>query len=57
MSSQLIGAARAASTGIIKAALALGLMGLFFAGFFLAPGLTAATALLLVPLFELIRRR
>ena len=47
---------RTASAGIIKAGIALGLMAAFFICFFLAPGLTAAAALLLVLLYEMVKR-
>jgi hypothetical protein len=46
-----------ASTSVIKAGIALGLMAIFFICFFLAPGLTAAGALLIVIVIELLRRR
>jgi hypothetical protein len=51
------GTLRTASTSIIKASLALGLMAVFFICFFLAPGLTAGAALLIVIAIELLRRR
>ena len=51
------GTLRTASTSIIKAGVALGLMVVFFICFFLAPGFTAAAALLIVIAIELFRRR
>ena len=51
------GTVRTASTGIIKAAVALCLMAAFFIAFFLAPGVAAAAALLIVVGIELLRRR
>jgi len=48
---------RTASTSIIKAGVALGLMVVFFIAFFLAPGIAAAGALLIVIAIELLRRR
>lgn len=48
---------RIASTGVIKAGIALGLMAVFFICFFLAPGPTVAVALVVVLAIELFRRR
>jgi hypothetical protein len=46
-----------ASVGVLKAFAALALMAIFFTLFLLAPGPTAAGALLAIVLFELLRRR
>ena len=51
------GSVRIATTGVVKAGIALGLMVVFFIGFFMAPGVTVAGALLLVVLFEILRRQ
>ena len=48
---------RTATTSILKAGIALGLMVVFFICFFLTPGVTAAAALLIVVGIELLRRR
>lgn len=46
-----------ASVGVVKAAVALILMAIFFALFLIAPGPTAGGALIGIVLFELLRRR
>jgi hypothetical protein len=51
------GPVRTASLGVVKAATALLLMAVFFTLFLIAPGPTAAGALLVIVLFELARRR
>lgn len=48
---------RTASASVIKAAVALALMAVFFVFFFLAPAVTTLTGLVLVLLFEFLRRR
>ena len=55
--SNVPGPVRTASLGVIKAATALLLMAVFFTLFLIAPGPTAAGALLAIVLFELTRRR
>lgn len=57
MSAETQSTVRTASTSVVKATFALTLMAAFFVCFFLMPGVTAAGALLLVLLFELVRRR
>lgn len=44
-----------AASSVVKAALALALMAVFFVSFFLAPAATLAAAALAVLLFELVR--
>ena len=51
------GTVRSVSSGVIKAALALILMAVFFVAFFLTPAIAAGGALLLIFAFEAVRRR